>query len=545
MKRVSALIALAAVLTVVSFSLAQPSIAMRGGHEVRNRRLAVYVAKTHRAHVRPTPTPSATPTPDSNATSTPDPITTPTATPTPAASPFVTSLPDPTPTASPSPSSAPVPDYGANVRDYGARGDGFSDDTDAFKAACSAVAATGGGTVYVPAGTYKLSTFTIPDGVSLAGEGMEKSWLHGKVLAGSHQTISDLKIGILTKSFQLVHLAHDTELLRCRFVGGAQDHTAGEYGVVYLSAGKGASNITFRDCTIDRAPGVFNRDPSLNTAADNVYISETGQDGKHYENIQFIGCHFMGAARMAFECVQRHGSAPVTGYKNINLIDCTFEAADSETISYDCDTVINGQRASGYSSVQGCLIKGGGADADASWPHDLEFNAATHMVADGNTFYGARACMINQGGDQTTSTWNRFTGNVFDATKGTPHDSAAGHIMIKGNDNTFSGNTMTVNGGAQTIYVHNGDGNTVTDNLIVDLRGSGNVNWIDFDNGSNNKVQNNTFRAPYAPTNNIVVRNSSRDNWVTGNTFTVLTEPRLSVGIGLALTFAGNTVIRP
>jgi hypothetical protein len=44
-----------------------------------------------------------------------------------------------------------------NVRDFGAKGDNVSDDTAAIQSAIDSVASSGGGTVYVPAGTYKLS----------------------------------------------------------------------------------------------------------------------------------------------------------------------------------------------------------------------------------------------------------------------------------------------------------------------------------------------------------------------------------------------------
>jgi hypothetical protein len=41
-----------------------------------------------------------------------------------------------------------------NVRDYGAKGDGLNNDTDAFHAASLAVMSAGGGTLFIPAGTY-------------------------------------------------------------------------------------------------------------------------------------------------------------------------------------------------------------------------------------------------------------------------------------------------------------------------------------------------------------------------------------------------------
>ena len=69
----------------------------------------------------------------------------------------------------------------ANVMDYGAVGDGVSDDGPACRAAIAAVVAAGGGSVYFPAGTYKLikdpldttgsSALTLPGSVHLIGAG--------------------------------------------------------------------------------------------------------------------------------------------------------------------------------------------------------------------------------------------------------------------------------------------------------------------------------------------------------------------------------------
>jgi hypothetical protein len=57
------------------------------------------------------------------------------------------------------------------VQDFGARGDGVTDDTAAFQAGLTAVAAIGGGALYAPAGRYAIrGTLTIPTGVTLVGE---------------------------------------------------------------------------------------------------------------------------------------------------------------------------------------------------------------------------------------------------------------------------------------------------------------------------------------------------------------------------------------
>lgn len=68
------------------------------------------------------------------------------------------------------PGSIPSPSIIVNVRDYGATGDGVTDDRAAIS---SAIAALGGsaGVVYFPAGNYKMkSALAVPDGCVLRGE---------------------------------------------------------------------------------------------------------------------------------------------------------------------------------------------------------------------------------------------------------------------------------------------------------------------------------------------------------------------------------------
>lgn len=61
--------------------------------------------------------------------------------------------------------------FGLNVRDFGAVGDGTTDDSDAFLAALDS-AAVNGSIVYMPVGIYRIKkTLEIEDGVSIVGEG--------------------------------------------------------------------------------------------------------------------------------------------------------------------------------------------------------------------------------------------------------------------------------------------------------------------------------------------------------------------------------------
>lgn len=57
-----------------------------------------------------------------------------------------------------------------NVRDYGAKGDGQTDDTSAFQKALDAASRAGGGTVYAPRGNYFFSGhLNVPQAVTLTG----------------------------------------------------------------------------------------------------------------------------------------------------------------------------------------------------------------------------------------------------------------------------------------------------------------------------------------------------------------------------------------
>jgi len=63
-----------------------------------------------------------------------------------------------------------------NILDYGAVGDGSTNDTAAIQAAIDAASSAGGGCVYIPSGTFKTtSTLTVPSGVSIKGYSAESS----------------------------------------------------------------------------------------------------------------------------------------------------------------------------------------------------------------------------------------------------------------------------------------------------------------------------------------------------------------------------------
>ena len=64
---------------------------------------------------------------------------------------------------------APAPDF-FSVRDFGAKGDGKTDDTAAFQKALDAAGQAGGGVVVAPRGNYFFAGhLNVPDAVALKG----------------------------------------------------------------------------------------------------------------------------------------------------------------------------------------------------------------------------------------------------------------------------------------------------------------------------------------------------------------------------------------
>ncbi len=64
-----------------------------------------------------------------------------------------------------------------NVLDYGATGDGVTNDTVAIQAAITAVNAAGGGIVYIPVGTYIVGALTMKTKVRIVGDGPSSTFL--------------------------------------------------------------------------------------------------------------------------------------------------------------------------------------------------------------------------------------------------------------------------------------------------------------------------------------------------------------------------------
>ncbi|MHC8294133.1 M10 family metallopeptidase C-terminal domain-containing protein [Pseudomonas sp. LB3P58] len=171
-----------------------------------------------------------------------------------------------------------------NVQNFGAKGDGITDDTAAIQRAIDAAAAAGGGQVYVPTGTYIVSGGEEPsDGclmlksnVYLYGDGMGKTTV--KVADGSDTKITGVirsAYGEETHDFGVSNLTID----------GNRDHTTGKidgWFNGYIPGVEGHdSNVTLDSVEIKDCSG-YGFDPheqTVNMVIKNSVSHGNGLDG--------------------------------------------------------------------------------------------------------------------------------------------------------------------------------------------------------------------------------------------------------------------------
>lgn len=130
-----------------------------------------------------------------------------------------------------------------NVRNYGAAGDGAANDTAAFQAAIDSLPSAGG-TIEVPAGTYRINAVT---GLKL------RSYMHLKLASGA-------KLQAMTNSAERYNIVYvnkvrDVEISGGQIVGDRGSHTgtSGEWGHGIFV--RGSSNVTIRDLRVSNCWG--------------------------------------------------------------------------------------------------------------------------------------------------------------------------------------------------------------------------------------------------------------------------------------------------
>lgn len=175
-----------------------------------------------------------------------------------------------------------------SVKDFGAVGDGVSDDSGAISAALSWAASAPGSVIYFPSGTYLTSSsFSIPDSTTLTGAGAYATTIlstqPGLVVlsrvkssrTAANIEIRDLSIGSRTTGTVGVKfvLCVGTALMRVGFLGCAQNY--------HVDRGY---DHTIRDCFASDFNGIPCGSSRLWSSVDTDYVYDTCISNFRYLN---------------------------------------------------------------------------------------------------------------------------------------------------------------------------------------------------------------------------------------------------------------------
>lgn len=302
-----------------------------------------------------------------------------------------------------------------DVRQHGARGDGQSDDTDAFMQALAAVPK--GGTLHVPAGEYRVryaeagarfGGLQVPDGCQLVGDGPDKT-----IIKGIGQSVtSQFRGAFLIVIGAEAHVADLT-------VDGDKDafdrRSLGNFATFLLQTAHGGSGVTFENVHVrnqyaqDREGSGINISEASNCVLRGIEAYDNDGSGLS------VGTSNVFESRpehTLFEQVRcyRNGWQGITAYgaKGVEVKNAeAFENARhglncewSEDVTFqDCHSANNGRR--------GLRVTGGSrnvrfenvvAENDgAGYPHGAELMVGTQPFPVANPQTGAIEARFPEG----------------------------------------------------------------------------------------------------------------------------------------------------
>lgn len=284
-----------------------------------------------------------------------------------------------------------------NPRNFGAVGDGVTNDTAAFAAAIAAAPA--GGAIYVDAGTYLLTTLTIAKALTIYGDGaatvLRQSGTSGHLLDadGYALTVRNLTIQgnrtVVTTTDYAIRAGDNSSVTDVTFTG-ASGSTYAPRGVIIGSrslitrcqflrmAGTivvlhDVSQVSVTDCT-------FVRD--INLGATGIDLRAVADD---VANITIAGCRFTGSG-MLYEAASTFSATAIA------ILGCTWTAVGIYTPNMNIGTgagstawAMSDCQVDGYTY----LLAGGrgimtGNRFQNAQQRGLELSAAAILLATGN-----------------------------------------------------------------------------------------------------------------------------------------------------------------
>lgn len=226
-----------------------------------------------------------------------------------------------------------------NVRDYGATGDGTTDDTAAFQAVADL-----GGTIWIPEGTYVIDYVTLSNSSVWRGEGIRT------VLKKKDNSVSTTYTGnYYSYMFNVINPSRTYEFHNFSFDGNYYGQTTTRTGDTAVNTGVAlGSPNNYNGAATVLATGGF-----LST------LHMTAPAASDSLRLRFRDCRF---CRFVTIALYIQGTIDSTAYAELDVTGCVFDTAGPTIVEYhDGVSVYDGivYPASGYSfSVSGSSATG-------------------------------------------------------------------------------------------------------------------------------------------------------------------------------------------
>lgn len=314
-----------------------------------------------------------------------------------------------------------------NVLDYGAVGNGVADDTAAIQTAIN-YAAPLGRTVFIPAGTYSITTLTLPQqhgGIEIVGEAydsmynLENSIYRGSVLVSSATTgnvIScDGGIYYSNRGIRIRRLNIKTQTPGYAiYLNGCPEGTLIEDCTIVCESASGGNGIGLVNCW---GHSVINR-----CLVHNKTVSGFTSKGLYlYNDIKAGGVLIQASAFSNFYQNAYVGDRVYqASFKNVGMETGTFgfwlEGADSSVSLDTCHFEFNTDRSISLVKSQSCLVTNCSFYRNAETASAVK--AEVYLPAGGSNYNGSiqvQNCQFMGIGTDVTSVYITSTGFVASA----------------------------------------------------------------------------------------------------------------------------------
>jgi parallel beta-helix repeat protein len=331
-----------------------------------------------------------------------------------------------------------------SVKDFGAVGDGVTDDTVAIQNAVDYVNSAGGGDVYVPDGIYMIDTSGITTGIQLKSNTALRL-THNAILRGIPTSFAQYRIinivgrsnvGIFGGVIQGERALHTG-------IGGEQGH--GIY--IQDTTNVTISNLTSKDCWGD---GLI-----VSSGAKDIFVSTCTFDNNRRNNISIVGGD------------------------NITVRDCVVKNANGTAPEDGIDIEPNPNFEIRNVLIQGCYVYGNNNDGIAVNVNDpLSPYVIDNIKIVNNTVYdnndtGIKPSYANKANISGNVVYGNNVGIINDATvadliisENTIYDNTTGPgIRCFSPNSKIIGNTI-INSDADGIFIGFANGCLIQNNTI-------------------------------------------------------------------------------